>query len=99
MSRLPSRPLYDTAAYVAGKPLHRNGCPYCHDIAKETNGCLKGEELAQLLGVTRRTVQRWTTPGIPLHHADRLAIRLGYNPIAVWGLFWDDPEYLTVVDN
>jgi hypothetical protein len=99
MSRLPSRPLYDAAAYVAGKPLHRNGCAYCHDIAKETNGCLKHEELAQLLGVTRRTVQRWTTPGIPLHYADQLAIRLGYNPIAVWGLWWDDPEYLSLVDN
>ena len=99
MTRLPSRPLYDAAAYVAGKPLHGHECRYCGDNAAITTGCVKGEELAHLLGVSRKTVTRWTRDGIPLQSADQLAIRLGYNPVAVWGLWWDDPEYLSLVDN
>jgi|688.fasta_scaffold169307_2 hypothetical protein len=99
MSRLPSRPLYDAAAYVAGKPLHAKTCRYCGDNAAVTSGCVKAEELARLLGVSRKTVTRWTKHGIPLRYADQLATRLGYNPIAVWGLWWDDPEYLSLVDN
>ena len=71
MNRLPSRPLYDAAAYVAGKPLHGPDCRYCHNSNTERIACLKQEELAQLLGVTRRTIQRWTNPGIPLHYADQ----------------------------
>lgn len=99
MSRLPSRPLFDAAAYVASKPLHAKDCRYCGGYSDPTGGCVKAEELARLLGVSRKTITRWTRDGIPVQSADQLATRLGYNPIAVWGLWWDDPEYLTVVDN
>jgi len=99
MSRLPSRPLFDAAAYVASKPLHATSCRYCRGDSDSTGGCVKAEELAQLLGVSRKTITRWSRIGIPLQSADQLATRLGYNPIAVWGLWWDDPEYLTLVEN
>ena len=41
-------------------------------------------ELARRTGFAVRTVQRWTTTGIPLYSADRLAIRLGVHPATIW---------------
>lgn len=99
MIYLPAAPLFDAAAYTANKPLHRHGCPYCFDSATLTAGCLKTEELAQRLGVTRRTVNRWTTRGIPVNNADKAATYLGFHPVTIWGFNWDDTEYAALVYN
>lgn len=41
-------------------------------------------ELARRTGYPVRTIQRWTTTGIPYYSADRLAIRLGVHPAIIW---------------
>ena len=41
-------------------------------------------QLARRTGFSIRTIQRWTTTGIPLYSADRLAIRLGFHPATIW---------------
>jgi lambda repressor-like predicted transcriptional regulator len=46
-------------------------------------GC-NNSELARRTGFALRTIQRWTTTGIPLYSADRLAIRLGVHPATIW---------------
>jgi hypothetical protein len=41
--------------------------------------------IARRLDVTKTTVYRWRrTNRIPLHHADRFAIRLGTHPLLIW---------------
>lgn len=99
MTRLPAAPLFDATAYTANKPLHRHDCPYCKNDPALNSGCLKADELANRLGISRKTVTRYQRNGIPVQHADQLATRLGYNPICIWGFNWDDPEYATLVDN
>lgn len=100
MIRLPAEPLFELAAYTADKPLHLDDyCPYCFNRATRFDACLKNEELGYRLGVTRRTVKRWRKDGIPIQNADAAVTSLGYNPINVWGLYWDEPEYATLVDN
>lgn len=95
--RLNAQPLLELAAATAGKPLHREPyCHYCGNCYWTTDGCVKHGELATRLGVDRRTIERWKRNGITVTHADEAATYLGYNPIAIWGLNWDDPEY---VDN
>ena len=42
------------------------------------------ELLAEVLGVSRRTVQRWRKEGIPEHYADKLACRIGTHPSLIW---------------
>lgn len=53
-------------------------------------GDLGQRELAELVGVTRRTVNRWAAEGVPLCSADKAAARLGYHPAEVWGrmFYW-----------
>ena len=41
-------------------------------------------ELARRTVYPVRTIQRWTTTGIPLYSADKLAIRLGVHPATIW---------------
>jgi hypothetical protein len=41
---------------------------------------LNNSELAGRTGYALRTIQRWSTNGIPFYSADRLAIRLGVHP-------------------
>jgi phage terminase Nu1 subunit (DNA packaging protein) len=45
---------------------------------------LNNSELARRTGYALRTIQRWSTDGIPLYSADRLAIRLGVHPSTIW---------------
>lgn len=47
-------------------------------------------ELAQLIGVSRRTVTRWAAEGVPIVSADRAAMALGLHPTEVWGrmFYW-----------
>lgn len=46
-------------------------------------------ELARVLGVTRRTVQRWHTTGLTDAAADAAAVALGVLPGDVWAA-WDE---------
>lgn len=39
---------------------------------------------SRLLGVTRRTIVRWSQSGIPPWHADRLAVHVGLHPESLW---------------
>lgn len=50
-------------------------------------------ELAVMLGVERRTIQRWRHQGVTLTlwDADRFAIHLGTHPLLVWPE-WIDPS-------
>lgn len=99
MTRIPAQPLFETAAYVAGKPLHKPNCRYCLNETSNVDSCLRSQPLADLLGVSRKTIDRWKHYGVTLEQADHAATRLGYNPIAIWGLYWDDPEHNVVVEN
>lgn len=98
MPRLPAEPLFELAAYTASKPLHLEDCPYCQNSNARQDACLKTDELGRRLGVTRRTVKRWRKLGVPVQNADAAVTSLGYNPINVWGHYWDDPEYAALVD-
>ena len=44
--------------------------------------------IAELAGVSRRTVARWRTRGLELYTADRCAVALGLHPSHVWGRLW-----------
>lgn len=44
--------------------------------------------LGALLGVTRRTIQRWRHDGLTELDADAIATRLGHHPSALWGEQW-----------
>ncbi len=41
--------------------------------------------IADLAGVSRRTVHRWPHDGIPLEHADRILTAWGTHPTAIYG--------------
>lgn len=41
-------------------------------------------ELADRLGVERRTVLRYGANGLSLYQADELAVRMGYHPSELW---------------
>jgi hypothetical protein len=46
--------------------------------------------LAEHVGVTPRTVYRWIEwGGVPEEDADRIAVRCGSHPGAVWESWWD----------
>ena len=42
------------------------------------------ELLAEMVGVTRRTIERWVTDGVPYRAADEAASALGTTPSAIW---------------
>lgn len=42
-----------------------------------------------ILGVSRRTVERWLVGGVDWNRADRIAVKVfGVHPIDVWGDAW-----------
>lgn len=45
-------------------------------------------QLAQVVGVTPRTIHRWAAAGIPLYAADRAAIAAGTHPLLIWPDDW-----------
>jgi hypothetical protein len=46
-------------------------------------------QVAEAIGVARRTVELWSSGGgIPEQAADKAAIRLGVHPSAIWGDDW-----------
>lgn len=64
---------------------------------KNPNGMASGSidcaltVLAELLGISQRTVMRWKRDGVPVCQADRAACALGRNPLEVWGDGWWNP--------
>lgn len=94
MTRIPAQPLYETAAYYIGKPLHTRQCKHCGNDPANNDACLRQQELANLLGISRKTVHRWSQYGVTLDQADKAATQLGYNPIAIWGIYWDEPDHV-----
>ena len=46
------------------------------------------DTLAQQIGVSRRTVHRWISDGIPADQADRAAIAIGTHPACLWPDHW-----------
>ena len=45
-------------------------------------------QAAKILGIDNSQVYRWRRRGVRLDIADRLAIRLGVHPAAIWGDHW-----------
>lgn len=45
--------------------------------------------LAELLGFSVRTLQRWRIAGVPDRHADQMAINLGCHPCVIWPDWFD----------
>ena len=46
--------------------------------------------LAVVLGVSRKSVNRWKQEGVPEPSADAAAVHLGLHPFDVWGNHWWD---------
>lgn len=40
--------------------------------------------IAKQTGINRQSVYRWRSDGIPIHTADRIAIRMGVHPLVIW---------------
>jgi hypothetical protein len=57
--------------------------------------------VAELFGVSTRTLLRWKKNGLLFPAADRAAVRLGLHPSLVWPEWWSvpwaDPESVTMV--
>lgn len=49
-------------------------------------------ELARLVGVHVRQVQRWAVEGLTERYADLIACRLGVHASWIWHDWWDDEE-------
>jgi hypothetical protein len=50
---------------------------------------LNDDQVAEALGVSRRTIVRWRALGtLSEEYTDRVAISLGWHPAAIWGLDW-----------
>ena len=45
-------------------------------------------QLAEMIGVTRRTIHRWARDGVPASKADHAAIAVGSHPAYVWADQW-----------
>lgn len=90
--RLPAQPLFEVAAYIAGKPLHET--PYCvhckHDPTIQA--CMNRRALAEAFNTTMKVIDGWKQKGLPINKADVLATELGYHPSMIWGLHWADPD-------
>lgn len=54
------------------------------------DGMLSDVALAEMVGVTRRTVQRWKHSGLHPEMAERAAESLGEHPALIWGGAWWD---------
>lgn len=50
---------------------------------------LTDDQVAELCGVARETVQRWRVSGyVSFNITDRVAINLGWHPAVIWGIDW-----------
>lgn len=48
----------------------------------------KHQQVAELAGVWRRSVQRWGAIGIDVYTADRVVVALGSHPMLLWPDLW-----------
>ena len=48
---------------------------------------------AEAVGLSRKSCYRYFVSGVPMHIADRLAIRCGLHPLEVWPDFHDDVDW------
>lgn len=46
-------------------------------------------EVAAMAGTSERQWRRWRKSGVPLWHADRMAVALGRHPGEVWPEYWE----------
>jgi hypothetical protein len=63
-----------------------------YDELRRAAGASCDREAADALDVSMREVVRWRKDGVPLRHADQLAIRLWMHPMSVWGQTWCNAE-------
>ena len=94
MTALPLAPLLDRIASAAGQPIHSDPCPYCLGTVGPASPCLRPRTVAAAVGVSSRRWMRWVAArSIPVDDADRVAVRLGWHPAAVWGPNWHVPDW------
>lgn len=59
--------------------------------ARSTDGTLTGHlGLAQILGVSARSITSWHTHGLTPHRADQAATHLGLHPSTIWPTWFHD---------
>ena len=61
---------------------------YPYPDLHEAAGNPSTTDLAELIGVSPRTIIRWRHSGVPDHQADRAAIRVGLHPANIWPAHW-----------
>lgn len=72
----PSQPRTQPVRFPIGPLLRFEGRPY--------------GDLAAILGVSRRTIERWGAEGISVWRADELAIKgLGVHPASIWSDWYE----------
>lgn len=77
----------DTPARLPVAPLLALVAPSAHRGPQEPlNGPVA--LLADRIGVTRRTVNRWARSGLDPWRADEVAVAAGWHPWEVWGDAW-----------
>lgn len=85
---VPFEPAWQRACARSGRPPHRSG-GYCWCDAQADDPCYRHQDLAEIVGVSTRTVCRWAADGrIPARHSDELAIALGVTPYELWPDEW-----------
>lgn len=83
MRTAPARPLtiepvLERLAGVTCSAHDRPGEARCTEL-----GCDRA--IAETLGCSRRTVQRWKITGVTIDIADEIAVALGAHPVELWG--------------
>lgn len=63
----------------------KNRLPFNDLLAVLRDRDLNSAELAVVCGVDERTIAKWRTDGLTLRSADKVAVRLGYHPLIIWG--------------
>ena len=67
----------------------------CRGFAKVGDGLGRDRTLAAvtdvaaMAGTSERQWRRWRAYGVPLWHADRLAVALGRHPGELWPEYWE----------
>ena len=59
----------------------------------ECMGFTEVKPFAEAIDLSRKSCYRYFVSGLPMHVADRLAIRCGFHPLEVWPDFHDDIEW------
>ena len=91
---LDIQPFLQRAQSSTGRMLHTEPwCDTCANIVAQRHNCLTIADLADIAGVTRKTMHRWVCLGtMPVRVADRAAVNLGWHPTYLWGPDWLEAE-------